>query len=80
MRSVTTHEAKTQLSRLLAAVEAGEEIIICRGNTPVARLSGTGTKLRSKRPKVGTVTSLPVAIAPDAFAALADDDLSDWGL
>lgn len=31
-------EAKTHLSELLARVEAGEEIIIARGNDPVARL------------------------------------------
>lgn len=31
-------EAKTRLSELLARVEAGEEITIARGDTPVARL------------------------------------------
>lgn len=31
-------EAKTHLSELLVKVEAGEEIIIARGNEPVARL------------------------------------------
>lgn len=31
--------AKTHLSALLAAVEGGEEIIIARGDRPVARLS-----------------------------------------
>jgi len=30
MATVTVHEAKTQLSRLLARAEAGEEIIIER--------------------------------------------------
>ena len=38
MRTVKVHEAKTHLSRLLERVEKGEEIIIARGNTPVARL------------------------------------------
>lgn len=32
------HEAKTQLSRLLARVSEGEEIIIARSGKPVARL------------------------------------------
>lgn len=36
--SVNIHEAKTQLSRLLARVEAGEEITINRAGKPVARL------------------------------------------
>lgn len=38
MRTVNTHEAKTHLSRLLAAVEAGETILIARAGRPVARL------------------------------------------
>ncbi len=35
---VNIHEAKTHLSRLLAKVSAGEEIIISRAGTPVAKL------------------------------------------
>lgn len=35
---VTVQEAKTQLSRLLRRVEAGESIIIRRGREPVAML------------------------------------------
>ncbi len=35
---VNVHEAKTHLSRLLARVEAGEEIVIARNGRPVARL------------------------------------------
>jgi prevent-host-death family protein len=35
---VNVLEAKTQLSRLLEQVEAGEEVIIARAGHPVARL------------------------------------------
>ena len=35
---VTVQEAKTQLSRLLRRVEAGESIVIRRGREPVAML------------------------------------------
>ena len=35
---VTIHEAKTHLSRLIAAVERGEEVIISRRDKPVVRL------------------------------------------
>lgn len=38
MPTVTVHEAKTNLSELLRRVEAGEEIVIARGNKPVAVL------------------------------------------
>lgn len=36
---VTIHKAKTQLSKLIAAVERGEEVIIARRDKPVVRLS-----------------------------------------
>jgi prevent-host-death family protein len=39
MKTVTVHEAKTHLSRLLKEVEAGETIIISRGKTQIARLT-----------------------------------------
>ena len=35
---VNIHEAKTHLSRLLAEVEAGAEIIIARGDRAIAKL------------------------------------------
>jgi len=38
MTQVGVHEAKTQLSRLLRRVASGEEIVITRGTTPIARL------------------------------------------
>lgn len=38
MTIVNTHEAKTNLSRLLEGVEHGEEVVIARANRPVARL------------------------------------------
>jgi prevent-host-death family protein len=38
MSSVNVYEAKTQLSRLLRRVRAGEEIIIADAGRPVARL------------------------------------------
>lgn len=37
--TVKVHEAKTHLSDLLNKVEAGEEVIIARGNEPVAKLT-----------------------------------------
>jgi prevent-host-death family protein len=38
MRVVNVHQAKTHLSKLVEAVEAGEEVIIARAGKPVARL------------------------------------------
>src|SRR3712207_6500215 len=36
--TVTIHAAKTHLSKLVARAEAGEEIVIARGDKPVAKL------------------------------------------
>ena len=38
MEIVNVHEAKTHLSRLLERVAAGEEIIVAKNGSPVARL------------------------------------------
>ena len=45
--TVNVHEAKTHLSRLLAEVEAGGDVVIGRAGRPVARLVPfTATKRR----------------------------------
>jgi len=38
MQTVSVHAAKTHLSRLIKAAEAGSEVVIARGKTPVVRL------------------------------------------
>jgi prevent-host-death family protein len=38
MVQVNVHEAKSQLSALLARVEQGEEVVVARAGVPVARL------------------------------------------
>lgn len=38
MTKVTIHAAKTNLSKLIAQVEAGEEVVICRGSEEVVRM------------------------------------------
>jgi prevent-host-death family protein len=44
MKTVNIHQAKTQLSRLLKRVEAGEEIVLARAGKPVAKLVPMSTK------------------------------------
>jgi prevent-host-death family protein len=36
--TVNIHDAKTNLSALLVAVQAGDEVIIAKANKPIARL------------------------------------------
>jgi len=71
---VNVHEAKTHLSRLLLKVVDGEEIIIARDGTPVARLVKYETT-----PKKDWMGSLEgqIWISPDF-----DDEVDPetWGL
>jgi len=45
---VNIHEAKTQLSRLLERVALGEEVVIAKAGTPVAKLVPIGTKQKKR--------------------------------
>ena len=71
---VNVHEAKTQLSRLLARVEAGEEVVIARRGEPVARL--VGCKPRARRQP--DVLKGKVVIPESFFDSLPEDELSVW--
>lgn len=73
MTLVTIHKAKTELSKLLARVEAGEEIVIARGDEPIAKLvplpsaekknpprkPGALAHLRDKLPPISSWTRCP---------------------
>ena len=81
MATISTHEAKTHLSRYLAEVQKGHEFIIARGKKPVARLVPLEHPTRPPRPKVGQMLSTPFEIPDEALAPLTADDLRrDWGL
>ena len=75
MKSVNVHEAKTHLSRLLAEVERGEEIVISRGGKPVARLLPFET--RPAKREMGFDRGL-VEIADDFDAPLPEEILKDF--
>ncbi len=79
---VSTHQAKTHLSRYLSLVEEGAEIIIKRGRVAVAKLVGLDSQedTTPRRPKVGVITSEKVQYTKDCFLPLDDSELSEWGL
>ena len=70
------HDAKTQLSRLVERAEKGEEVIIARGSTPVARL----TRLRSARPtrRFGAMRGRSKATKA-FFEPLPPQEIERWG-
>ncbi|MBI3927420.1 MAG: type II toxin-antitoxin system Phd/YefM family antitoxin [Armatimonadetes bacterium] len=50
MIRLNIHEAKAHLSRYLPLVEAGEVILLCRRNEPVAEIRAVRQRVRQPRP------------------------------
>lgn len=69
MEIVTVHEAKTHLSRLLARVRAGEEIVIARGKQPEAKLVPWTEKPKTPR-QFGTLGPISDEEAEEAARPL----------
>lgn len=72
MEPVSVEDAKAHLSRLLDAVEAGEEVVITRSGEPVARLVGIARP--APRRRFGTLPDFATA-APDFDEPLSVEDL-----
>ncbi len=77
MGSVTIHKAKTELSKLIARVEAGEEIVIMRRETPVARLVNVESLALPKR-KFGQHPEFGIITDDLLFAPMTEDELALW--
>ena len=74
MKIVDVHQAKKQLSQLLAEVEAGQEIVIARGGEPVARLVRYA---RGGKRRFGALAGR-MAVDDTFFDPLPEAELSDW--
>ncbi|MFI5098459.1 MAG: type II toxin-antitoxin system Phd/YefM family antitoxin [Candidatus Acidiferrales bacterium] len=75
MSVVTIHKAKSTLSRLIKKASAGEEVIIARGDKPVARLVSVG-EIRGKR-QPGSLKG-KLHVGPEFFAPLPPEELAGW--
>jgi prevent-host-death family protein len=76
MATVTMRAAKIHLSRLLARVEAGEEIVIARRGTPIGRL--TAIHAVSAERQFGALKGV-LSIGPAFFEPVMDVELAEWG-
>ena len=74
MQVVNIHAAKTQLSRLIEAVQAGEEVVIARAGKPVARLVPVQQADRTPRRLGGLQGRFKV---PDDFDTMFADEIAD---
>lgn len=72
---VNIHEAKTTLSRLIARVEAGEEVVLTRRNVPVVRLLPVQ---ESEPTRVFGDLKGAFEVPDTFFDPLPDDVLEEW--
>ena len=81
MTTVTVHHAKTHLSRLIAAAERGEEVVIARGNKPAVRIVPVEAAAEPAAPrpprKPGRLKGL-VALDDSFFEPMSEEDLALW--
>ena len=75
MSYVNVHTAKTTLSKLIARVQEGEEIIIARGSDPVAKL--VAFELPHSKRKFGALRG-KVTVPESFFEPLDSDELTSW--
>ena len=68
-------DAKTNLSRLVERACAGEEIVIARGKTPVAKLVPIGSK--APRRKFGAMKGR-ARVTRAFFESLSEEELAAW--
>ncbi len=74
MITVNVHEAKTNLSRLLARIEAGEEVVIARNGHPVARL----VKYQRKAQRQFGAWAGRITVDDSFFDPLPEEELATW--
>ena len=74
MPVVNVHQAKTHLSRLLAQVEAGEEVVIARNGKPVARM--VRVQKQGKR-QFGSMKGR-IKLDDSFFDPLPEEELAAW--
>ncbi len=74
MTTVNIYEAKSSFSRLIAAAEAGETVVIARNGKPVAQL---GPVKEKRRPVIFGDLKGKIRISPD-FDDWTEQDEKDW--
>lgn len=70
MIKLNVHEAKTHLSKYLAKLKAGERILLCKRNHPIAEITALPEPPAHARP-IGLAKGR-FTVAPSFFAPLPD--------
>ncbi|MPY98723.1 MAG: type II toxin-antitoxin system prevent-host-death family antitoxin [Actinophytocola sp.] len=69
---IKVQEAKTRLSALLAVVERGEQVVIARGDKPVARL------IPVQEPPERELGFVPYDLPDSFFESLPENEIAVW--
>ncbi|MGA7914114.1 MAG: type II toxin-antitoxin system Phd/YefM family antitoxin [Candidatus Acidiferrales bacterium] len=77
MTVVTILEAQKSLARLIAKANKGQEIIITRGKTPVAKLIAVRVPSRKRAP--GRLKG-KLRAGPKVFERLPAEECAQWGI
>jgi prevent-host-death family protein len=78
MKAVNVHDVKAHLSEYLAAVEAGETVVIARRNKPIAKLVPIPPEeSQPKKRPIGLAKGL-VEIHPSFFDPMTEEELAEW--
>ena len=75
----TVHQAKTNFSRILKEVEAGQEVIVMRGKKPVAKITSVEPQAKPNVPFRLMGAYPGISWTPDAFDPLTDEELIEMG-
>ncbi|MFX0547383.1 type II toxin-antitoxin system Phd/YefM family antitoxin [Roseovarius sp. S1116L3] len=67
------HTAKSQLSKLIEAALAGEDVVISKGSKPVVRL----TAIPQGSFRLGTLKD-KIRTSPDFLEPMTEDELASW--
>lgn len=70
----SVHAAKSQLSKLIDAALAGEEVVIAKGSRPVVRL----VALPQSAFRLGVMSGLISGPVPDFLEPATDEEIAGW--
>lgn len=72
---VTVHAAKTNLSKLIEAALAGEEVVIAKGKRPMVKIVPVAVPSGFT---IGLLKGELAGTGPDFFEPMSEDDLALW--
>lgn len=72
---VTVHAAKTNLSKLIEAALAGEEVVIAKGKRPMVKIIPVTARSGFT---IGLLKGELAGTGPDFFEPMSEDELALW--